>query len=98
MADTIHDIKKSWQFQLLYTVSQLAAGGAEHSPHIKILYFGWQWCRVESPLMKHNISSPVRMYPINFTPQLEHTPPPRHTHTTHTHTYYTSTAMRHSTK
>lgn len=27
IADTIHDVKKSWQFQLLYTVSQLAAGG-----------------------------------------------------------------------
>ncbi len=26
IADTIHDVKKSWQFQLLYTVSQLAAG------------------------------------------------------------------------
>lgn len=24
--ETIHDVKKSWQFQLLYTVSQLAAG------------------------------------------------------------------------
>ena len=27
IAETIHDVKKSWQFQLLYTVSQLAAGG-----------------------------------------------------------------------
>ena len=26
IAETIHDVKKSWQFQLLYTVSQLAAG------------------------------------------------------------------------
>ena len=26
VAETIHDVKKSWQFQLLYTVSQLAAG------------------------------------------------------------------------
>jgi hypothetical protein len=26
MADTIDDVKRSWQFQLLYTVSQLAAG------------------------------------------------------------------------
>ena len=29
IAETIHDVKKSWQFQLLYTVSQLAAG-AKH--------------------------------------------------------------------
>ena len=29
VADTIHDIKKSWQFQLLYTVSQLAAGARQ---------------------------------------------------------------------
>lgn len=28
IAETIHDVKKSWQFQLLYTVSQLAAGNA----------------------------------------------------------------------
>ena len=28
IADTIHDVEKSWQFQLLYTVSQLAAGAA----------------------------------------------------------------------
>ena len=28
IAETIHDVKKSWQFQLLYTVSQLAAGAA----------------------------------------------------------------------
>jgi hypothetical protein len=27
VSETIHDIKQSWQFQLLYTVSQLAAGG-----------------------------------------------------------------------
>lgn len=26
VSETIHDIKQSWQFQLLYTVSQLAAG------------------------------------------------------------------------
>ncbi len=26
IAETIHEVKKSWQFQLLYTVSQLAAG------------------------------------------------------------------------
>ncbi len=31
VADTIHDIKKSWQFQLLYTVSQLAAGAQQHA-------------------------------------------------------------------
>ena len=26
IADSVDDIKRSWQFQLLYTVSQLAAG------------------------------------------------------------------------
>lgn len=31
IAETIHDVKKSWQFQLLYTVSQLAAGAAYHT-------------------------------------------------------------------
>lgn len=31
IAETIHDVKKSWQFQLLYTVSQLAAGAADHT-------------------------------------------------------------------
>lgn len=29
VSETIHDIKQSWQFQLLYTVSQLAAGEAK---------------------------------------------------------------------
>ena len=29
IAETIHDVKKSWQFQLLYTVSQLAAGAED---------------------------------------------------------------------
>jgi hypothetical protein len=32
IAETIHDVKKSWQFQLLYTVSQLAAG--TRPPHL----------------------------------------------------------------
>jgi len=32
IAETIHDVKKSWQFQLLYTVSQLAAGALRCSP------------------------------------------------------------------
>ena len=31
VAETIHDVKKSWQFQLLYTVSQLAAGTTSSS-------------------------------------------------------------------
>lgn len=30
IAETIHDVKKSWQFQLLYTVSQLAAGAKQY--------------------------------------------------------------------
>ena len=32
IAETIHDVKKSWQFQLLYTVSQLAAGAQISGP------------------------------------------------------------------
>ena len=32
IAETIHDVKKSWQFQLLYTVSQLAAGASAQLP------------------------------------------------------------------
>ena len=35
VSETIHDIKQSWQFQLLYTVSQLAAGEAQS---------GWCFC------------------------------------------------------
>ena len=34
IADSVDDVKRSWQFQLLYTVSQLAAGG--HLPFLPV--------------------------------------------------------------
>lgn len=48
IADSLEDIKRSWQFQLLYTVSQLAAGmqlqKAVQQPSIKLQAAGGRPC------------------------------------------------------
>ncbi len=41
IAETIHDVKKSWQFQLLYTVSQLAAGAPRHCAQPPCNIYAW---------------------------------------------------------
>ena len=51
IGSSLTDIKKSWQFQLLYTVSQLAAGALAglRGPEVRTCRLGGGWPAQPSP-------------------------------------------------